>query len=336
MLGIEPGMAIDPALRLLIAAAAAEWATRRLGGTSPAVAHAAWRVVLLLAVVLPVATVLVPPAALLRLRPSAAAVVPGAPGALSALTLVYLAGVAIGVARLVYGLCAVRQLRRRAAALGGADLARVERLAVRSSPAARATGFLETGVLRAPATIGCLSPVVLLPAPWRAWSDERLAAVLRHELAHVERRDYVLNLVATAVRLAWWWHPAAWLMARRLSLTAEMICDAHASDGRGAAAYASDLLSIARRTHPSASAPAWVPGATSGLTARIDAILQERALAPRRRRGVRVVTALAVLAVAVTIPLRVDPFGAAAPPAAAGVLHDRAHGAAHALSHGGH
>ena len=80
--------------------------------------------------------------------------------------------------------------------------------------------------LRAPATIGVRRPLVILPdALVRDAGAEALTAAIGHELVHVRRRDYLLNLIYEIVFLPLSFHPAAALMRRRITQTRELRCD---------------------------------------------------------------------------------------------------------------
>ncbi len=85
---------------------------------------------------------------------------------------------------------------------------------------------VSSGSLRAPATIGILRPLVILPdALVRDAGAEALTAAIGHELVHVRRRDYLLNLIYEIILLPLSFHPAAALMRRRITQTRELRCD---------------------------------------------------------------------------------------------------------------
>ncbi|MEI9898234.1 MAG: M56 family metallopeptidase [Chthoniobacter sp.] len=77
-----------------------------------------------------------------------------------------------------------------------------------------------------PCTWGFWRPVVLLPAAAEEeWAEERLLAALRHEFAHVARRDYLARWVALLACALYWPNPLVWLSVRRLRLAQEQACD---------------------------------------------------------------------------------------------------------------
>jgi Zn-dependent protease with chaperone function len=82
---------------------------------------------------------------------------------------------------------------------------------------------------------GCRARV-LLPASWvQGLGEEELRAVLRHELAHVRRKDVLWSTLGYAVAALHWFHPLGWLALRRLRAEAELLCDDAALTGHGEA-----------------------------------------------------------------------------------------------------
>jgi TonB family protein len=96
-----------------------------------------------------------------------------------------------------------------------------------------------------PATFGAVSPKLLLPVTAAQWTDDRLDAVLVHELAHVRRHDDALNTVARAVSAVYWYHPLVLWLVRRARLERERACDDVVLQlGQKASAYAEHLLAM--------------------------------------------------------------------------------------------
>ena len=77
-----------------------------------------------------------------------------------------------------------------------------------------------------PTVIGWLKPVVLLPASALAGlSPNQVEAILAHELAHIRRHDYLVNLLQTLVETLLFYHPAVWWLSRRIRAERENCCD---------------------------------------------------------------------------------------------------------------
>lgn len=127
-----------------------------------------------------------------------------------------------------------------------------------------------------PVTWGIVRPVVLLPQKSLTWPYERLQAVLRHELAHVARRDSLSQMLARVASALYWPNPLVWLAARRLTGEAEMAADdAVLVSGMMASDYASELLHIATEFRARDLSPA-MPlsmAAPSALEARLKSVL---------------------------------------------------------------
>jgi TonB family protein len=80
----------------------------------------------------------------------------------------------------------------------------------------------------------------------RTASDVDIAAALAHECAHIRRRDFAKNLIYECVAAAVAYHPACWLMRRRIAETRELVCDEMAAGAAGdRAEYAASLLRLA-------------------------------------------------------------------------------------------
>ena len=140
-----------------------------------------------------------------------------------------------------------------------------------------------------PATVGFFKPVIVLPdALFLATPAEELTSALCHEMAHVRRRDYLLNLLCEFVFLPLAFHPAAWLLKRRINETRELACD-EAAAGRllSATAYARSLVSLAQSIAPVSSVfrPRYTLGVFDAdiLEERIMRLLDKRPQVSARR-----------------------------------------------------
>jgi beta-lactamase regulating signal transducer with metallopeptidase domain len=101
----------------------------------------------------------------------------------------------------------------------------------------------ESTALVVPATVGIRRPVVLLPADWRSWTDEKLRAVLAHEISHVARRDALTQILSLLHRAVFWFSPLAWWLDMQLAELAEQASDEAAlAGGTDRTFYAETLL----------------------------------------------------------------------------------------------
>ena len=81
-------------------------------------------------------------------------------------------------------------------------------------------------LLDSPITAGCWRPIVLVPASLiTGMAPDLLEALLAHELAHIKRRDYLVNLIQSAVEIVLFYHPSVWALSRRIRIEREQIAD---------------------------------------------------------------------------------------------------------------
>lgn len=150
---------------------------------------------------------------------------------------------------------------------------------------------------QAPSVIGWLRPVILMPAGVLAGLDAgALEAVLAHELAHIRRHDYLVNLLQAVVDTLLFYHPAVWWVSKQIRIERENCCDDIAAEVCGdCVIYARALVDLeqSRQRHPSFALAA----SGGSLLLRIQRLL--RASEPDDRRGPSwpsVVVGIAVIA----------------------------------------
>jgi beta-lactamase regulating signal transducer with metallopeptidase domain/ankyrin repeat protein len=222
-----------------------------------------------------------------------------------ALLVVWLAGAAGLVTTLAIDLRRVRAVRREGlpdAALTG----RLRHLA-RTAGLRDDVEVLVTEQVSGPLVTGLATPAILLPADASTWSDEGLLRAVAHEMEHVRRADWPLQVVARTICAVYWFHPLVWMTWSRLCLAAERACDDAVTRVADPASYAEQLVTLARRCQgPAVGATLGMAGRTN-LSARVRALLD-----PRVRRGpagwpATVATAIAsIVVVSVVAPLRAD------------------------------
>ncbi|MCI0681104.1 MAG: DUF1559 domain-containing protein [Gemmataceae bacterium] len=138
----------------------------------------------------------------------------------------WIVGVLVCSLRPLLGWHTLRRLRRVGVSPAPDDvlaaLRRVsERLGLR-----RAVRIMQSSLAHVPVLVGYLRPVILLPLSLATcMPPAQLEAVLAHELAHVRRHDFVINLLQTLVETIFFYHPAVWWLSRRIRVEREHCCD---------------------------------------------------------------------------------------------------------------
>ncbi len=214
--------------------------------------------------------------------------------ALPWVVLVWFGGVVALSLRLASGWLVTRQLRSVGTSfVPDACREAVARLAARLR-ISRPVRVLESAIVQVPAVIGWLRPVVLLPASaLTGLTPLQLDALLAHELAHVRRYDYVVNLIQSVIETLLFYHPAVWWVSRQVREEREHCCDDLAVAVCGDAHfYATALLGMERlRVTPPgfALAAAGRGGSLMGRIRRLVAPVQTE-IFPRWMAGVVAVT----------------------------------------------
>ncbi len=139
---------------------------------------------------------------------------------------VWLGGVFIRSLRLLVIWWRVQGMRRSGVTPVSPDvLAMVARLAARLR-IARPVQLLHSTLVEVPTVIGWLRPVILLPvASLAGLSAFQLEAILVHELAHIRRWDYLINLLQNIAETLLFYHPAVWWVSGRIRQERENCCD---------------------------------------------------------------------------------------------------------------
>jgi beta-lactamase regulating signal transducer with metallopeptidase domain len=128
------------------------------------------------------------------------------------------------------------------------------------------------------ATWGFVRPRVVIPSDAQTWPEDRVRIVLGHELAHIRRADWLVQLAAEVLRSVYWFNPVVWIACRRLRLESEQACDdAVLEMGVEGGEYASELIDLARAfKSQQMSLPAAAIARPSSLERRIRAMLNVR------------------------------------------------------------
>jgi|GEM_PF-6480628 len=163
-----------------------------------------------------------------------------------------------------------------------------------------------------PTVIGVLRPTILLPlAATTAMTSEEIETILTHELVHIRRHDQLLVLWQRIVEILFFFHPAVWLLSRRISDVREHCCDDRViALGIEPQVYVESLLRAAELslfgpTVKPMSALAVALSAVdqpSRLRERILRLVDRPALAPLKLRPAALAIALGVLLVTLAAP----------------------------------
>jgi beta-lactamase regulating signal transducer with metallopeptidase domain len=86
--------------------------------------------------------------------------------------------------------------------------------------------LLESALVKVPVVIGFFRPVILIPLGIIGGvPPAQLEAILLHELAHIFRRDYLVNVIQSLVEVIFFYHPAVWWISKNIRIEREHVCD---------------------------------------------------------------------------------------------------------------
>ena len=85
--------------------------------------------------------------------------------------------------------------------------------------------ILSSGDVSVPVATGLFRPIVLLPRTATEWPEWQRNAALRHERAHIERKDLWANFAASLASALYWFHPLVWVLSIHLRREQEAACD---------------------------------------------------------------------------------------------------------------
>lgn len=93
----------------------------------------------------------------------------------------------------------------------------------------------ENSQIQSAAVVGWRKPVLLLSADWKQWNADQLQSVMAHEVAHISRDDYFINLLAQLSLVLHFYHPLVHWLVARMRLEQELAADALAANAVGGA-----------------------------------------------------------------------------------------------------
>jgi beta-lactamase regulating signal transducer with metallopeptidase domain len=142
------------------------------------------------------------------------------------LIVIYIAGVGVMTIKLVMDLVQLQQIRKnQVSPIDPAWEKYLQKLATQLS-ISRKVSLLISQHIQVPVMIGFLKPVILLPVTmFNNLTAEQLEAILLHELAHIKRNDYLLNIFQSIIETILFFNPFIWWISKNIRLEREHCCD---------------------------------------------------------------------------------------------------------------
>ncbi|MGH9839043.1 MAG: HEAT repeat domain-containing protein [Blastocatellia bacterium] len=140
--------------------------------------------------------------------------------------LFWLLGVVVCSLRLTGGWLCTQRLRSRGIRPMEEEWLRRLRRLCDELRVTRPVRLLESTLVAVPTAIGWLRPVILLPvSALTRLTPQQLESIIAHELAHIRRHDYLINLLQAVIETLLFYHPAVWWASRQVRREREHCCD---------------------------------------------------------------------------------------------------------------
>jgi beta-lactamase regulating signal transducer with metallopeptidase domain len=144
-------------------------------------------------------------------------------------------------------------------------------------------------LVKEPITFGYLKPIVLIPIGLiNQLSEQEVEAILLHELAHIKRNDFLINIIQNCIEITLFYHPVIWWISNQVREIREECCDDMAiSIQKNKTTYAATLVQVQRYSYSLTSKIKLVMAATGKkgqLTQRIHRLFTEKTA--KKQRGI--------------------------------------------------
>lgn len=202
---------------------------------------------------------------------------------------IWLLGILVSTLRFIGGVAYNHRLRVYRNKEVSADWnERLNRLCARAG-INKTVGLLESSMIKAPVVIGYIKPVVLLPVGMASGIPvQQLEALLAHELAHISRNDYLLNIVQQWVDAFYFFHPGVRWVSSFVRMERENCCDDFAVELSGDSVNFARALSSAIDYSHVQKAPALamaLAGRGKQVLKRVKRVLRPQPTAPKFSEG---------------------------------------------------
>jgi beta-lactamase regulating signal transducer with metallopeptidase domain len=180
----------------------------------------------------------------------------------------------------------------------------------------RSVALLESLAVEVPSVVGFLKPVILVPAAsLSGLSPRQLELILAHELAHIRRHDFLVNMLQSVAETLLFYHPAAWWVSKQIRIERENCCDDLAVAVCGnALEYARALTLLEELRSPSSVAVAASGGSLLGRVKRL--VLRGDGRSVNGWTAVAAAISFAVVLTITSLPVHAGRDQAPAPPPA--------------------
>lgn len=139
---------------------------------------------------------------------------------------IYSMGLIMQIVYLTFGYYRLRQIRTTGISDLDIDLNRRFNILIDKIGIRRKISIKLSSIVSVPMVLGYFKPIVLLPLSVLAqMNQDQLEAIIVHELSHIRRNDYLLNILKISIETMLFFNPFVWLSVRVIDTERENACD---------------------------------------------------------------------------------------------------------------
>lgn len=162
------------------------------------------------------------------------------------INLIWGAGVILFALRMLASLCYIKYLRHTSYPVARGDIAGMVSRLKKSLGLNKMVQVAESAKITVPMVIGHVKPLILMPIGIVTLMEiDEIEAILIHEMSHIRRHDYLVNIGLTVVEIVYYYHPAMWWISANIKSERENCCDdAAIQHGTDPVIYAKALVRL--------------------------------------------------------------------------------------------
>jgi len=139
---------------------------------------------------------------------------------------IWLIGIMLYILKIVFGFLYVENIKRNSTPINDKTFIQLFEKLCQRIGILRCVKVLESMTVKVPMVMGHLKPVLLLPAGLLTGMPyNQIEAIMAHELAHIYRRDFLVNIIVVVIESLFFYHPAIWWITSAMDDEREKCCD---------------------------------------------------------------------------------------------------------------
>ncbi len=218
-------------------------------------------------------------------------------------SIIWLIGVFLLSVRLAGGMLVINGIRRQQVSLLHAEWELRFHLLADKTGVRRSITFLQSQRITVPTVIGVLRPVIIIPAMIiSGLPADQLETIIVHELAHIRRHDFLINILQSTMEALFFYHPVVWIISENVRQEREKCCDDFAVRVCGKISlYARALAGLSEMQISSPIPSVAITGNRNNIVHRVERLINNKKM--KKNTTERIVAGLVLMTTALIITL---------------------------------